>query len=213
MVLQVDDIISPSYQDVIEDIMCDERMPWFYQEHMDSYEYSIPNFAIDIFNMDNNEGGESTQSNIQYPILYYALFGLAYSIVDKVIPGYDYHRIRGVLQTSIVNSSNYYKPHVDYSDPGEISVLYYPHDTTGKTYFFEETYSEDINVGEYDWNPIDSVEPKKGRIVVFPSNQYHAGSSPESGRRMLINFNYFNKNSLDDDEYNNFRMEQLSINT
>jgi hypothetical protein len=33
------------------------------------------------------------------------------------------------------------------------------------------------------------VSPKKGRAVIFPSNRYHASSSPvEASRRVIINF-------------------------
>ena len=43
---------------------------------------------------------------------------------------------------------------------------------------------------EDKWEPIDRISPKKGRLIVFPSNYYHAGSPTDSQRRVLINFNF-----------------------
>ena len=77
-----------------------------------------------------------------------------------------------------------------------MSAIYYPTDSTGDTYLFEESDINDnvvIDRFKHLWEPIDSVTPKKGRVILFPSNNYHAGSPTTSDRRLLININFFPK--------------------
>ena len=180
-----DDIISPTYQDVIENLLSSPDVSWSWQDSMDDGGYGgYPQFVFDIF--DNGKAFDNA--------IYYSLIGLLTKVVDDIIPNYHPIRIRGILHTPRVDSCRHYPPHVDTTAAGGISAIYYPTDSTGDTYLFDESVINDnvvIDRLNHLWEPIDSVSPKKGRLIIFPSNYYHAGSPTTSDRRLLININFF----------------------
>lgn len=196
-----DDFIGPSYQKEIEEGVGGYATTWCYQSNMDyaddgrlpksfiEFEHNndqkYSQFVLEILGMDKVVHGP----------LHYGLLGLTTKIVDELIPGYKNYRTRGILQTPIPNPPKHYLPHTDcYTSMKDVwSFIYYVNeDATGDTYLFNEQI-EDINMEQrrtHDWNPIDVVSPKKGRLIMFPARQYHAGSPPIRDRRMLINFNF-----------------------
>lgn len=200
----IDDFISKSYQDEIERGLSAHVVPWLYQPNMDygpedardnpslagtvAFEQETENkysqFVLEILGMGNIQNGP----------LHYALIGLTSKVVDELIPGYRVYRTRGILQTPIPNPPLHYVPHTDCQESKRDiwSVIYYPHDATGDTFLFEEQI-DDLDMSQRrsnKWKPIDQVTPKKGRLIMFPARQYHAGSPPKRDRRMLINFNF-----------------------
>ena len=80
----------------------------------------------------------------------------------------------------------YNPPHIDHL--GEIPdgyfaavCLYYIDDSDGDTFFFDE-----------DWDIIQRVSPKAGRMVLFQNDIYHASSPPqENNGRIVLNTNIF----------------------
>lgn len=195
-----DDFISPTYQNEIEEGLSSSKTLWLFQPNMDygkddfgnpdtiKKEQEVSNkysqFVLEILGMGNVANGP----------LHYALLGLTSKITDEFVPGYKNYRTRGILQTPIPNSPTHYIPHTDclHSSNDIWSFIYYPHDATGDTFLFHEQV-EDVEMEDrrdYNWKYIDRVSPKKGRLIMFPSRQYHAGSPPLSDRRMLINFNF-----------------------
>tara|TARA_B100000131_G_C18118755_1_gene612107 strand:- start:2913 stop:3524 length:612 start_codon:yes stop_codon:yes gene_type:complete len=193
-----DNFISPTYQDLIARMVEDPNQHWFYQPNMD-YGINDNTSNQNILDIEHND-------SIKYPQfvfdatdntpLNYALYGLMSKIVDELLPNYRPVRIRVVLQTLISDTPKYYLPHTDGGPEGGMSLIYYPIDCTGDTYLFAETYnSPPENMRrQYHWNPIDSVMPRRGRLIMFPSLQYHAGSPQyNSDKRLLINFNFESK--------------------
>ena len=177
-----DDFISPTYQNILQAIFLAENTRWSYQEHMNYGNSGLSQFYISIFD----------ERMIEHVELYHSLLGLVSKIKDDIVPEFNPIRIRGILQTSINNPPKHYIPHID-SPTNDWSFIYYINDdATGDTYLFHRTIANVSNGNEnnYKWNHVDSVSPKKGRLIMFPSKQYHAGSPPDTGKRMLINFNY-----------------------
>lgn len=193
-----DDFISPTYQRMIKDSLEHNNTSWVYQQNMD---YGA-NDSHDPEQLDRelNDPTQHAQfllgifdsGNVGNEPFYYMLYGLIAKIKDELVPDLHPYRIRAVLQTPIPNPPDYYIPHTDNNEKGKVSLIYYPHDATGDTYLFQESWGapSDSNRRQYHWNPIDSVTPKQGRLIMFPSDRFHAGSPPKYGRRMLINFNY-----------------------
>lgn len=73
----------------------------------------------------------------------------------------------------------YNEPHIDGEYPHTV-LLYYANDSDGDTVFFgKENNSE----------PIARVTPKRGRVVIFDGNVYHASCAPTNGYRIVVNFN------------------------
>jgi hypothetical protein len=95
---------------------------------------------------------------------------------DQLINVLTYRRIK-VNQLLKSSENRLHPPHIDDSAENMISIVYYINDSDGPTYFFDKNLEI-----------IDSVEPKKNRCVLFPSNLLHASSSPlTSDRRLVVN--------------------------
>ena len=89
----------------------------------------------------------------------------------------------------------YNPPHVDpYLDKlskvdveegmGQVNMLYYINSSDGDTFFFDGNHVTDY--GDYSTR----VSPKKGRVVFFEPDQYHASSPPINNQyRMVLNVN------------------------
>jgi hypothetical protein len=69
-----------------------------------------------------------------------------------------------------------YAAHQDFSFKHTV-VLYYVNDADGDTVFFDN-----------DNNIVQSVSPKRGRVVVFDGEIYHGGGIPKIGPRCVVNF-------------------------
>ena len=175
-----DDFISPTYQNIIEGLLSDHNTRWSYQQHMDYGTYGSPQFLIGV--LDNGNVGDQ--------MLHFALLGLVSKIIDEQLPGRINTRIRAILQTPLVDAPKHYIPHTDDRGSEFWSCIYYVNDATGDTYLFDQKTDDVNNPLDFNWEPIDSVSPKKGRLIMFPSQHFHAGSSPKSDRRMLLNFNF-----------------------
>lgn len=84
-------------------------------------------------------------------------------------------------------------PHVDLVTESEevITALYYVNDCDGDTYFFDKQGAANID----DLNSLvikKQISPKQGRLVLFNSQELHAGSNPiEADFRVVINYNLF----------------------
>ena len=200
----IDNFISKTYQDELLKGVGAPSTAWLYQPNMDygpedarenpgitntvAYEQATDDkysqFVLEILGM----------GNIQNHALFYALLGLTCKITDDLIPSHRGYRIRGIHQTPIPNPPLHYIPHTDCQESKNDvwSAIYYLNDSTGDTFLFEEQI-DDVSMSDrrtHKWKPIDQVSPKKGRLILFPARQYHAGSPPKRNMRMLINFNF-----------------------
>lgn len=184
-----DDFISPTYQNLIEGLFTDFNTTWSYQQHMDYGTSGAPQFLISV--LDNIFVNGQNTPQIGNNLIYYTLLGLTSKIVDELVPNHLNCRTRAILQTPLSDPPKHYIPHTDHRG-NHWSFIYYVNDATGDTHLFDEDvddvqHEDCIN---HDWKVVDTVTPKKGRLIMFPSRQYHAGSSPKSDRRMLINLNF-----------------------
>ena len=89
-------------------------------------------------------------------------------------------RSKANLQTQTTDTSinKLNPPHKDMDFPHQV-MLYYVNDSDGDTFFFDN-----------EGNLLNRISPKKGRLVFFNGDLYHAGSNPvRSKDRMIININ------------------------
>jgi len=70
---------------------------------------------------------------------------------------------------------NHYAPHTDLNFEHMV-VLYYVNDADGDTVFFD---GDKI---------VNSVSPKRGRVVLFDGRIMHGGGIPKNGPRAVVNF-------------------------
>lgn len=170
-----DDVMPLPIQNQWEMAFIKSEFPWVYlpdatwPNKILGEEDSVISFGNTLF---DNRG--------QYISPYFQQFYGGISIINDIVnKDYsDIYRFRVGLIIPEVIKKNHHNPHTDY-DFDHITVLYYVNDTDGDTFFLDN--------GK---NIIDSISPKKGRIVVFDGNQIHASSSPSKGIRVVVNINY-----------------------
>jgi len=90
-----------------------------------------------------------------------------------------FQRIKAnLLLKNKVDKNKYHTPHFDREGP-HWTAIYYVNDSDGDTFFFDER-------GKI----IERVSPEKGKVIVFPGETFHAGSSPiKTAVRSVINMN------------------------
>jgi hypothetical protein len=94
------------------------------------------------------------------------------------------------LMTSF-KSYEHTDPHIDYPFPHKVCIMYL-NDTLGDTVVFEETYeaNKDIILLENLKLPLtigESITPKKGLVVCFDGDHYHANKfCNENDKRIII---------------------------
>ena len=84
-------------------------------------------------------------------------------------------------------------PHIDaHRDDKYFSLVYYVNDVDGDTVIFKqrkgEVTAQEVIDGKLD--VMTTVSPKKGRVVIFDGDLYHAVGKPKTDMRCIINFNY-----------------------
>ena len=81
---------------------------------------------------------------------------------------------------------NFITPHTDANIDKAKSIIYYANDSDGKTIIYNNIKSSNQN--PHFWWKKTKVNPKKGRMVKFPSNILHSGNVPNLfDARIVIN--------------------------
>lgn len=179
MIQIIDDLIPRPFADKIEVALTDDDTPW--------------NLAVTC-------GGYNEMANVNHSMvkdthqLYHAIVSdnmpksmisslvtcILYFLEDKTgITTKFAARVKAnLLLPMFDNADQYHPPHIDIANAEYLSMVYYVNDSDGPTRFFDN-----------DGNIIQTVEPKKGRAVLFSSNIPHASSCPiTSKHRIVINF-------------------------
>ena len=76
----------------------------------------------------------------------------------------------------------YHYPHIDDSEEDVITAIYYVNESDGDTYFFDN-----------DLKITNTISPKKGRMVLFDSNNFHSSSSPIDNEHRIVMNTVFKK--------------------
>jgi len=77
--------------------------------------------------------------------------------------------------------------------------LHFQNDADGETLLFDKTISDikDDDIGmmyideKYEFNVVNKIMPKQGRILLFDGRTYHSASSPTTGIRCIITLDLF----------------------
>jgi hypothetical protein len=104
-------------------------------------------------------------------------------------------QIRAQLQLPVLTEKNklYGVPHVDgYRDKPYMVGVYYVNDSDGPTYIFKQTTNNTtpLNVINGKLDVETTVEPKKGRLLIFNGNIYHAVGKPKRDVRAVLNYHF-----------------------
>ena len=96
------------------------------------------------------------------------------AILQKMLPDYKPLRIKANLLQPHPDAGEHHPWHYDTEKINCKSMIYYLNDSDGDTF-----------IGKTD---TQRISPKANTAVIFPSNIWHASSSPTKGRRMIINY-------------------------
>lgn len=85
------------------------------------------------------------------------------------------------IRVNGMNSSNFSGLHTDSNKNNYWAVLYYVNDSSGTT-----------DIYDFDGSVSASIEPKAGRIVIFPACYPHKANPPTDNKqwRVTLNYNY-----------------------
>lgn len=190
----IDDVISKENQDLIEKLMFNQQLDWKFFKDIALNEKEMA--ALGVTKYTPAIACYFKQENPPYelPKFYDALKFLPTEALAKA--GLELTKIfdaRSFLSFPLHPNvrKEYDNIHVDM--PADHWVcLYYVNDIDGDTTLFKQRVNIEIKtIDEYqraEWEPLQSVSPKKGRAVVFKGNRYHSSTGPTNGVRCILNF-------------------------
>ena len=181
-----EDIISKDKQGILEDYFSTKKIGW---KHINNTEYIESYQPQDVMIPDS-----ITDSKIK-SIISEIEKNVASKLNTKVQSSYRFKV--NLLKTEYFSKDRNDKDsiHIDRFYP-HVSMVYYINDSDGDTRFYKlnngssEKFVEYLSNKEYDrFEEIQSVSPKRGRIVVFNGLIPHASTYPKYNDRYVLNFN------------------------
>jgi len=195
----LDNIIEEELQNQIEDAIFDCKWKFLMDNTCDynakmgiKYRKFLNPFEFDI--------SPSISSNIQKN---QKLLNLFYPIIEKTCNHIEfnleiiYRCIAGIQGVQVIRKESKISTiHINQKQP-HLVLLYYVNDSDGETILFDKTINdiEDPSMmyldEKYQFNVVNKIMPKKGRILLFDGRTYHAASSPTKGMRCIITLDLF----------------------
>ena len=191
----IDDFIPKSFQDSIEHTHIHE-MTFTYGPYDDKRYFSSSDLpegykptVLFVHSLYENRGQNPPLQSIFFdkicnPLLlqFINYFNTNQFILGRIKSNYNHQQDFNYINT----------PHSDVDGESDfISALYYVTDSDGDTIFYDYfcAIDEKINKNKFFESNVTRLSPKKGRLVVFKSNQMHASSFPVvSNNRFVVNF-------------------------
>lgn len=183
----IDNVISEEYQKYIQNIIFDTT--WGYQKSLSANTpvgeeenfVNVPGFSRVFYNKNGVVDGS----------LYAASMPMAHICCSKI--NFNLETIyygRSFFQVPLQNQCGLSNPHVDITNFDHLVCLYYVFDSDGDTVFFDNKSESEDRPSFINYNIIEKVTPKQGRVVLFDGRQYHANYLPTNSKyRSVINMN------------------------
>ena len=190
----IDDFLPVPIQDVIHEILIGPDFPWTFSK------YSVSMISLDEFFHTNEPNREHIQLRHRF-MNSDKITSEYYGYIEPLQLIFESHMRCKVLTTYriksnlLINQKGPYiqPPHVDTMELiedgvdclGYKTLLYYVNDSDGDTILYNEYFTgEPVGL----LTEQQRVSPKKGRAVIFDSNQLHSGSCPSvNDTRIVIN--------------------------
>jgi hypothetical protein len=183
-----DDVVSKNYQDLIEQkVMDNEYFPWYFVASITKTVKQANSkdgfgFSHLFYNSSAPNPEMSPYGQIFLPLAYEACAKINF-MPSEILIG-------RIFMTLAEEERRRNLFHIDMPQPHMV-CLYYVNDSTGPTVITSAKGSELPSHAANIWPGIPikrEVEPKKGRAVLFNGDLYHASTTPDTGRRCVINF-------------------------
>jgi hypothetical protein len=191
MIQVIDNIIPPTAQQRIIDLVNERNFRWYYRRTV-SYQHpsDVPSFFT---NMETS--GYACPAYIKDTLDVQELMPFAQQIFDSM------HDMTGIKVNDLIRvtynvlyqhpskeftKDTWNSAHCDQQVDHKV-LLYYIDDSDGDTFIFNEKVGETFD----KFTIKQRVTPKRGSAVLFDGTHYHASSNPlKSFKRYTINFNF-----------------------
>jgi hypothetical protein len=197
--ITLDDFIEEELQNQIEDAMFDCNWKFLMDN---TYDYNPKAFGIryrKFLNPFKYDISPSIITNLQSNSKIFELFS---PVIQKTCNHINFKLekisrcIAGIQGVQVIRKKNkVYNIHINQKTP-HLVLLYYVNDADGETILFDKTtddiQDEDMYLDErYEFNVVNKITPKQGRILLFDGRTYHSASSPTTGIRCIITLDLF----------------------
>ena len=203
--IQVNDLLTPTYHSKLFDMVNGMNgFPWYFLSEDVSYSTRDVMFG-DTPLLDMPEDEKSIgfthvlldQDNVESPWLP-RFEPLLYTVQDALPCPVNFLRVRLALQLNN-GKVHHNAPHTD-SEKDHYAALYYLHDSTGDTVFFEQYDDPKDGSVEERWYKARTqkytehmrVRPQANKLFVFDGHRFHSSSNPvgDSKWRIVLNLNF-----------------------
>lgn len=184
----IDDFIPVSYQEEIKNTMLGRYFPWSFLDDITygSQEVNKLKSPAAVHYFRNQGQNQSEFFPMIAPLAHLGASAVGYKFNDIA-------KCRSFLQyplnpESIERKIDYL--HIDL-DRDHLVVLYYVIDAEGDTLIVDKEREDGVvrlDARVEDYNIIQRVTPKQGRVVLFDGRYYHTAEQPSMSMRCIINF-------------------------
>jgi hypothetical protein len=185
-IIEIDDIVSPLYQNHIKNTLLNCSFNWNFIEDLTSddrnfYKEKHPGFSHVFF----NEGEIKSQHH-------HMILPLIFQVADKIgLDTVNLLRSRTFLHLPSKKEvrNNF---HTDYlNNINHLSCIYYVKSSDGCTVISDKTNKEcdDPHILT-DENVDIKIKPEQGKVIIFNGHWYHCSSNPTIDTRCIISFNF-----------------------
>ena len=182
----IDNVISKDYQDYLEHLLLDSTdLPWFLIRNLNEIKSNQQNTHTSGLSIQSVSDGKD------HGVLALVFRTLAFNLAEKLdISINEIINARTFLQLPGGNLSETIarEYHVDCAKPHKV-LLYYVNDSDGDTILLKQKYPFSHNriSGLTQGEILQTVSPKKGRVVMFDGSHFHSSTIPSNQLRCVIN--------------------------
>lgn len=192
-VIVIDDVVDLTTQDKIYNSIFSKDTQWTFSRTVFYDKVMYPEVA----EKQKNSLMSFTKNLIEeYPSYKRdKLFGLYTKPLVNITSIQNIFNCRLQFQLPLINEAGkvHGVPHVDGHHSFKFKVaVYYVNDVDGDTVLFKQTTNdttpEEVKDGKLEIDK--TISPKKGRLVIFDGDIYHAVGKPKTDMRCIINYNF-----------------------
>jgi hypothetical protein len=159
-----------------------ENMPWYYTDSAsgvyENYDFDDPKIKDSVqfvHPIADDNIGRSELFSLVLPIVWFLEKASGLELVNVL-------RIKANCLTRDGEGDFYNPPHIDVTESGYYSLIYYVNDSDGDTVLFNEFYDH----GHAGLTEMTRITPRQGSALLIPSHLFHSSSCPIKTRNRLV---------------------------
>lgn len=181
----LDNIFPTRLVDEIENAMLHVDTPWQYSDHTYGRGKQLRKGEVEEPQLVHAAFYEGDGTYL-WPLLNIPLYFIEKELSRKII-SIQRCKVNTLMYTPLYEDGLNHPVHADRHEPGWHSIIYYVTDGDNPTVFTDIKYPN-LEHEESSYNIVNKVEPRKGRVVIFPSELYHASTPTQLKKRVAANY-------------------------